>query len=97
MGETPSDELLTPIYATVIHGLMHGELTGAGVRNWLARTGFPYNGPGFYQLMARIEARGLVSSRKNGKPGKRAETVYLVTDSGYSSLRKTVSFYKGFR
>jgi DNA-binding PadR family transcriptional regulator len=81
-----------------IVGILRGsEQSGQYVRDELARQGIKKSGPGFYQLMARLEDAGFVKGRYEqllieGQAVK--ERRYKVTASGLRAWNATMAFYK---
>lgn len=76
--------------------LRGGEQSGQHIRDKLAEHGVKRAGPSFYQLMARLEATGLVKGHYAAKPGdarEYKERRYKLTASGVKAWDATKAFY----
>jgi DNA-binding PadR family transcriptional regulator len=88
---------LSHLQFQIIGILKSGEQSGQYVRDVLAQQGVKKSGPGFYQLMARLEDAGFVKGRYeqlliDGQAVK--ERRYTVTASGVRAWDATLRFYK---
>jgi DNA-binding PadR family transcriptional regulator len=87
---------LSHLQFQIIGILRGGERSGQEVRTELAEQDVKKSGPGFYQLMARLESSGFVSGRYDqlmvdGQAVK--ERRYKVTASGVRAWETTRAFY----
>jgi DNA-binding PadR family transcriptional regulator len=88
---------LSHLQFQIIGILKSGEQSGQDVRTELANQGVKKGGPGFYQLMARLEEGGFVKGRYeqlliDGQAVK--ERRYKLTASGSRAWDATMAFYK---
>jgi DNA-binding PadR family transcriptional regulator len=87
---------LSHLQFQIIGVLKGGEQSGQYVRDELAQQGVKRSGPGFYQLMARLEEGGFVKGRYeqlliDGQAVK--ERRYKLTASGVRAWDATGAFY----
>jgi DNA-binding PadR family transcriptional regulator len=87
---------ITHLQWLVLGTLMDRDEAGYRVREELATHGVKKSGPTFYQLMARLEADGLVKGRyefsmTENQPIK--ERWYKLTGAGRRAWRTTSEFY----
>lgn len=87
---------ITHLQFQVLGILTNGEKPGQAVRNNLREQGVKKSGPGFYQMMARLEDAGLVNGwyqqkEIDGQIVK--ERWYKLTAIGSKSWRSTSDFY----
>lgn len=87
---------VTHLQFAIMATLKDGERTGLAVRDELKRVGISKSGPGFYQVMARLEDAKLVTGRYehsvlDGQPIK--ERVYELTGAGQRVLTEVATFY----
>jgi hypothetical protein len=72
------------------------------IRTWMMnRFSIAYEGPAFYQCMARMERDGLVSGQyasdpfvEDGKTRPRRVRSYVLLQAGRSEYENTIKFYK---
>jgi len=91
---------ITHLQWLVLGTLMDGDEAGYRVREDLAKHGVDKSGPAFYQLMARLEADGLVKGRYEysmieNQPIK--ERWYKLTGAGRRAWHETSEFYVAAR
>jgi DNA-binding PadR family transcriptional regulator len=87
---------LTHMQCLVLSTLGSREMTGKDLRNELAKVGTNKSGPGFYQLMSRLEDSKFIKSRQTQKiiDGQIIkESNYRITGDGLSALEDARSFY----
>ncbi len=87
---------ITHLQFQVLGILMNGERSGQSVRDDLRNQGVRKTGPGFYQLMARLEGAGMVKGwyqpkETGGQVVK--ERWYSLTSLGSKAWRSTDAFY----
>jgi hypothetical protein len=90
---------LTHLQFLIIGALVDGEQPGRVVRDRLADAGVVKSGPGFYQLMARLEEAKLVEGRYEQKviDGQALkERRYKMTGLGEQSWTQARNFYLTF-
>lgn len=88
---------LSHLQVRVLECLGANRLAGRELRKQLALRGTKKSGPGFYQLMARLEEGGLVKGEYSQKlienqPIK--ERHYTITAKGSRALQETLNFYE---
>ena len=87
---------LTHLQFAVLDSLLNGESSGQELRSSIAKRGFKKTGPGFYQLMQRLEEGRFVESRIVpviiGDQTYR-ERRYKLTGHGERACAQTVQFY----
>lgn len=87
---------ITHLQFLILGLLMDGETPGHKLRDLLAKQGIKKDGPGFYQLMARLEddklVEGWYASRVIGDQ-KVKERRYKMTGRGESAWEQTRNFY----
>jgi DNA-binding PadR family transcriptional regulator len=87
---------VTHLQWLVLGTLLNGDEAGYRVREELSKHGVKKSGPAFYQLMARLEADGLVKGRYEysvieGQPIK--ERWYKLNAAGRRAWESTSEFY----
>lgn len=87
---------VTHLQFAVLSFVGNREIAGHKIREQLAEFGTKMSGPGFYQLMARLEGDGLVKgwyeqSLVDGQPIK--ERWYKLTANGRRNVLSTREFY----
>jgi hypothetical protein len=87
---------ITHLQCHIIGALMGRDRSGKAVRDALGEQGIKKSGPGFYQLMARLEDSGMVKGwyeqRQIGDQLVK-ERWYRVTATGAKAWRATTDFY----
>ena len=74
-----------------------GKIDGCDLREKIADHGVNCNGPGFYQLMSRLERRKFVHGRYKDQviDGQRMrQRVYRLMASGVRAVHETTKFYE---
>jgi len=87
---------VTHLQWLVLGTLLDADEAGYRIRQELAKHGVNKSGPGFYQLMARLEADGMVKGRYeysmiDNQPIK--ERWYKLTGAGRRAWQSTSEFY----
>lgn len=88
---------LSHLQFQIIGILKSGEQSGQYVRDELAQQGVKKSGPGFYQLMARLEDSAFVKGHYVSKviDGQAVkERRYKLTATGLRAWNATIAFYK---
>ena len=87
---------VTHLQFQVLGILIGGTKSGQSIRSELLRQGVKKSGPGFYQLMARLEDAGFVKGwyeqRQIGDQAVK-ERFYHLTGKGSQTWRRTKDFY----
>lgn len=100
MRQNPTLPTLTHLQFLVLGVLRADELPGRVIRRTLASYGVRRTAPAFYQLMARLEAAGLVEGRyEQIVIGDQAVTErrYRITVEGSRTWERTQDFYADVR
>lgn len=88
---------ITHLQFLVLAIIERGEIRGQELRDELAARGVKKDGPGFYQLMARLEwdklVKGTYASRITG-PQTIRERYYKLATAGANALKVTREFYE---
>ena len=87
---------ITHLQYLVLGTLLNGDEAGYRIREEMAKQGAKKSGPSFYQLMARLEAEGLVKSRyEHSMIGTQPikESWYKLTAAGRRAWETTSEFY----
>jgi DNA-binding PadR family transcriptional regulator len=87
---------LSHLQFAVLAVLLDGEQPGRVLRDRLAEGGISKSGPGFYQLMARLEEDGLVEGwyvQKEVAGQMIKERTYRITGAGEAAWSRTREFY----
>jgi DNA-binding PadR family transcriptional regulator len=87
---------ITHLQFQILGILMGSERSGLFVREKLREQGVKKAGPGFYQMMARLEDAGMVNGRYQQKEidGQTVkERFYKITGMGSRAWRATSDFY----
>ena len=95
MAKKPGIPQATNLQVFLLQQLINGEKSGKELRQLLADNGAKKSGPGFYQIMSRLEDDGLVDPRwKNIEVNghKVRERRYKITGGGRSVVRSVRDF-----
>ena len=89
---------ITHLQFAVLAALAQGEeKPGKYIRHILAAKGQVFSGPGFYQMMARLEKAGYLMGRYDQQMVDKQiirERKYALLTAGYQALNETREFYR---
>lgn len=89
---------ITHLQFLVLTAVRGGDASGRELRGYLAERGVRRSGPGFYQLMGRLEDAGLLSGRYERTEGPTRpvkERRYQITPAGTRMWERTREIYAG--